>query len=644
MIICSVNNVQKMYGGNSIFENITFEIKENKRVGLVGRNGSGKTTLFRLLAGKETPDAGQIHWKKGLKIGYLKQIPDFHNNSTTTEVLQSAFSELLAMEAKMKKLEVEMSSEITEEKMQRLIQDYGSLQDQFTIQGGYEIEAKIEKIVNGLNIQPLLRKAFSTLSGGEKTKVGLAISLLHEPDLLLLDEPTNHLDLVAVEWLGNFLQDYRGTVVVVSHDRYFLDEVANKILDMEDGEITCYQTNFSGFVKEKEERLLREFQAYEEQQKKIKKMKEAIKRLREWANRANPPSEGLHKRARNMERALERMEKLNRPILNRKKMNLEIESADRSGKDVIMLRDVTKYFGDKLLFQHVNLNVSYQQRIAIIGENGTGKSTLLKLMLNQISPDKGEVRLGSNVKIGYLSQHIFSDIGDEPLMDVFRSEVRVTEGEARGILATFLFYGHTVFRKVSQLSGGEKMRLRLAQLMHQDVNLLILDEPTNHLDIESKEVLEEALEDFDGTILAVSHDRYFLNKLFEKIYWIQNQEVTGYVGNYSYAKKKKDEKVLRSKKVEEIVVEMKKGGHIPIKPKKKEKNDYDQLEKELSIVESRIFEVDKQLVESKELEMLQKLFREKEELEKRWEELCERMGRLEKYDKKLLAEDAIPYD
>ncbi|WP_025027881.1 ribosomal protection-like ABC-F family protein [Caldalkalibacillus mannanilyticus] len=623
MMICSVNQVTKMYGGNSIFENITCEMKEKDRVGLVGRNGSGKTTLFRLLAGEEAPDIGQIYWKKGLKIGYLAQIPDVHDEQTTNEVLLSAFSELVAIEAKMKQLEELMSKEANEEKMQRLIQEYGKLQDQFTIQGGYEIEANIEKIVNGLNIKALLNKAFSTLSGGEKTKVGLALSLLHEPELLLLDEPTNHLDLMAVEWLGHFLQDYRGTVVVISHDRYFLDEVATKILDMEDGEITCYHTNFSGFVKEKEERLLREFQAYEEQQKKIKKMKEAIKRLREWANRANPPSEGLHKRARNMERALERIEKLSRPILNRKKMNLEMEAADRSGKDVILLRNVAKQFGERFLFEDVNMHVTYQERVAIIGENGTGKSTLMKLMLNQLVPDKGEVRLGSNVKVGYLSQHIFADIGDETLIDVFRNEVRVTEGEARGILAKFLFYGHTVYRKVSQLSGGERMRLRLAQLMYQDINLLLLDEPTNHLDIESREVLEDALEDFKGTILAVSHDRYFLNKLFEKIYWIESQQVTGYVGNYDYAKKKLVEKMLSSQNIkkEEGVEKKRRNEQSPQIPLKKELNQSHHLEKKIEEIENKISEVEQLLAESTELEMLQKLYSEKEELEKRWEEM-----------------------
>lgn len=267
-------------------------------------------------------------------------------------------------------------------------------------------------------------------------------------------------------------------------------------------------------------------------------MKEAIMRLREWANRANPPSEGLHKRARNMERALERMEKLDRPILNRKKMNLEMESSARSGNDVMMLWNVSKGFGEKLLFKSVNMHIVYQERVAIIGENGTGKSTLIKMMMQQLEPDEGEVSVGSNMKIGYLSQHIFADVKDETVIEVFRNEVSVTEGEARHILSRFLFYGHTVFRKVSQLSGGERMRLRLAQLMYQDTNFLMLDEPTNHLDIDSLEVLEDALEYYNGTVLAVSHDRYFLNKLFDKIYWIEDKEVHCFGGNYQYAREK----------------------------------------------------------------------------------------------------------
>jgi len=623
MIVCSVDKIAKMYGGNSVFEDISFEIKEKERVGLVGRNGSGKTTLIKLVAGEEMPDSGQIHWKKGTAIGYLSQIPDYEDSTTTKAVLTSAFSPLLNIEEKMKKLETEMGMEDNAAKLEKLIAEYGDLQDQFTINGGYEIESNIERIVHGLNIQPLLWQSFSRLSGGEKTKVGLALMLLKQPDLLLLDEPTNHLDLMAVEWLGNFLKEYSGTVLVISHDRFFLDEVVNKVVDLEDGEITTYHTNFTGFVKEKEERLLREFQAFEEQQKKIKKMKETIKKLREWANRANPPNAGLHRRARNMERALERMEKLQRPVLNRKKMNLEMDASDRSGKDVIVLKDVSKRFDDKQLFEHVNMHVTYQERAAIIGENGTGKSTLLKMILQQLEPDAGEVRIGSNVKIGYLSQNIFSAVKDETVIEAFREEVNVTEGEARQILARFMFYGYHVFQKVSQLSGGERMRLRLAQLMHQDINLLILDEPTNHLDIDSREVLEEALEDFQGSLLAVSHDRYFLNKLFGKIYWIEAKKLHCFEGDYTWAKEKMAEG--REKAVQVSVEKKQETRSVQKKVTKQKCEDNENLEEGLVLLEEKIFELDKRLLEVEDLEVMQQLYKEKENLEQRWEELCDRL-------------------
>ncbi|MCJ7841413.1 ABC-F type ribosomal protection protein [Lederbergia sp. NSJ-179] len=622
MIACSVNQAKKMYGGHIIFENISFEVKKGDRVGLVGRNGSGKTTLFRLLAGEDTLDAGQIHWRKGSTIGYLSQIPEFDSGISVTAVLKTAFSELLEIEEKMKKLELAMTKETDGELLQRLIDDYGEFQETFTIKGGYEIDVKIEKVVGGLKLADLLERKFASLSGGEKTKISLALMLLKNPDFLLLDEPTNHLDLMAVEWLGDFLQAYEGTIIVISHDRYFLDEVVNKILDLEDGELTCYHTNFSGFIKEKEEMLLREFQAYEEQQKKIKKIKEAIKRLRDWANRAKPPNEGLHKRATNMERALERMEKLKRPPLNRKKMGLEMDASKRSGNDVILMKDVAKRFGEKLLFKDVHMHITYQQRVAIVGENGSGKSTLLKLILQQVDCDEGEVRVGSSVKIGYLAQHVFSDMDDETtIIEAFRNEVPVTEGEARQILAKFLFYGHTVFRKVSQMSGGEKMRLRLAQLMHQDMNVLILDEPTNHLDIESREVLEEALDDYNGTIVAVSHDRYFLNRLFEKIYWIEEREVHCFEGDYTWAKEKMAEKRLMKTAIEPAPQKRKK-----LEQEKQQKSrENGDIEKELEAIEQSLVTLDKKLAGTQELEEIQKMYNEKEDLEKQWERLYEQL-------------------
>ncbi len=611
MTICSVNNVTKSFGGNIIFENISLEIKNGERVGLVGRNGSGKTTIFQLLTGMESLDAGAIHMKKGTRIGHVAQIPKFDESMTVYEVLSSAFKIEKELEREMRTLEKHMAEEQESSVLQKLMERYGIIQEKFAFLGGYEIEANIMKVANGLQVIELFPRLFLELSGGEQTKVSLAYMLLQKPDLLLLDEPTNHLDLFAVEWLEQFLKEYNGTVVVISHDRYFLDEVVTKIFDLEDGEIHVYHTNYSRFVEEKEERLLQEFQAYQEQQKKIKKMKEAIKRLREWANQANPPNEGLHKRARSMERALERMEKLKKPILERKQMGLQFEGQERSGKDVVVMKEVSKGFAEHLLFNEANLHVRFQERAAIVGRNGTGKTTLLKLLLEEIEPDVGEIRIGSSVKIGYLSQHAYGNMKSN-VLEAFRECVAVTEGEARHILAKFLFYGPAVFKKVTQLSGGEKMRLRLAQLMYQDINFLILDEPTNHLDIESREVLEEALEQYNGTILAVSHDRYFLNKLFEKTYWIDECKLFEFAGNYAWARQKWEEKL------ETQVIKQQRQGRKRIETapvKKKEARNIEEIETELMHVEEDIYTLECKMEHVVDVEMLEQLYEEKSKKE-----------------------------
>ncbi|PEI73544.1 ribosomal protection-like ABC-F family protein [Bacillus wiedmannii] len=607
MTICSVNNVTKSFGGNIIFENISLEIKNGERVGLVGRNGSGKTTIFQLLNGMESLDAGAIHMKKGTRIGHVAQIPKFDEGMTVYDVLSSAFKTEKELEREMRALEKDMAEEREPSALQKLMERYGVIQEKFAFLGGYEIEANLMKVANGLQVTELFPRPFLELSGGEQTKVSLAYMLLQKPDLLLLDEPTNHLDLFAVEWLEQFLKEYNGTVMVISHDRYFLDEVVTKIFDLEDGEIHVYHTNYSQFVDEKEERLLQEFQAYQEQQKKIKKMKEAIKRLREWANQANPPNEGLHKRARSMERALERIEKLKKPILERKQMGLQFEGQERSGKDVVVMKEVSKGFAGHPLFNEANLHVRFQERAAIVGRNGTGKTTLLKLLLEEIKPDAGEIRIGSSVKIGYLSQHAYGNMKSN-VLEAFREYVAVTEGEARHILAKFLFYGPAVFKKVTQLSGGEKMRLRLAQLMYQDINFLILDEPTNHLDIESREVLEEALEQYNGTILAVSHDRYFLNKLFEKTYWIDEHKLFEFAGNYAWARQKWEEKL------EKQVIKQQRQGRKSIETapvKKKEVRNIEDIETELMHVEEDIYTLECKMEHVVDVEMLEQLYEEK---------------------------------
>lgn len=540
MIICTMNGVSQAYGGTQIFENIQLEIKEGEKIGLVGRNGSGKTTLMKLIAQVEQPGSGTIHWKKGCSIGYLEQIPNYSRGIIVKDVLRSTFYDLLEKEKQMQSLEMKMSNEKNADRLEQLVEKYGYIQETYLQEGGYEMDAKIQQITQGLNINRLLDKKFEILSGGEQTKIGLAMNLLRNPDLLLLDEPTNHLDFLATEWLEQFVRNYNGAVVIISHDRYFLDEGVSKIIDLEDGECTIYHSNFTGYIKEKEEKILREFQAYEEQQRKIKKMKERAKTLREWANRAVPPNPGLHKKARHMERMIERMEKVKKPYVS-KQMKLDIKTSDRSGKDVIVTEGVTKSFDERVLLEDVNIHIRFGEKVALVGENGTGKSTLLKMILGEEKADSGQIDRGSNIKVGYLSQHLFTKEKSERVIDVFKENFQMTEQEARTKLARFLFYGKDVFNQISGLSGGERMRLRLAQLMEEDINFLVLDEPTNHLDIESRELVEETLENFQGTILAVSHDRYFLDKTFNKVYWIDEQKAEFFPGSYSWAKRKKEE-------------------------------------------------------------------------------------------------------
>ncbi|MFN2746830.1 ribosomal protection-like ABC-F family protein [Bacillus sp. z60-18] len=539
MIVCSIQHVTQTSGGHAIFNGISCEIKQGERIGLIGRNGSGKTTLLKLMSGRLQPDDGLVTWKKGITTGLLEQHPSMDAHKTVRELLYAAFAPLWKIQQKLSRMERELADEKDMKRLERLLERYGTLQDEFQQKGGYEISAQVERVAAGLNISRLYETEWRSLSGGERTKVGLARLLLRAPDLLLLDEPTNHLDLTAIEWLTSFLKQYKGTAVIVSHDRYVLDEAVTSILDIDEGGFHVYQGGYSNYAVEREERLLNEFRHYQDQQKKIKKMKETIKRLKDWANRSNPPNDGLHRRAKSMEKALERIEVVKKPVLERKKIDLSFNMNDRSGKDVVKLDGVSKRFGDRLLLRDVNMHVRFQDRVAIVGENGSGKTTLLKLISGMAAPDSGEVQLGSRLSAAHLSQHVAEMNEELTVLDEFREKVRLAEGEARMMLAKFLFYGNAVFQKVKELSGGERMRLRLAQLVHQHHNVLILDEPTNHLDIESKEVLEEALSQFQGTIIAVSHDRYFLDRIFNVTYWLEDGRLTRYEGHYTFAREKK---------------------------------------------------------------------------------------------------------
>ncbi|MBC2002675.1 ABC-F type ribosomal protection protein [Listeria booriae] len=541
MTIVALNNVTKRFTGDLILEKISLQVEEGERIGLIGRNGEGKSTILKIIARLETVDDGIVSVKRSATVGLLNQMPNVSGNAIVRDYLRTAFADVLALQEELTELEQRMTTDMSE----RLLAQYGEKQARFIDLGGYNLDTNMDKILHGLGISHLAEKVWEQLSGGERTKVSLAKMLLEEPDLLLLDEPTNHLDLQAVDWLTQFLRAYKGTVLVVSHDRYFLDEVVQKIVELENKELITYHTNFSGYLVEREERLLKEFRDYKDQQKKIKKMQQAIKRLRQWAMEANPPNDALFRRAKNMEKALARIDVLKKPALEQKNMRLEFEESKRSGEDVVIFDAVWKQFGDRVLFDGLDCHIRQKERVAIVGNNGAGKSTFLKMVLGEVAPDVGTVHVGPSVDIAYLSQHM--DVGDEnqTVLEAFRDKVAVVEGDARHMLATFLFYGEMVFRKVANLSGGERMRLSLAQFMNQPVNTLLLDEPTNHLDIASREVLEEALRNFEGTIITISHDRFFMNQICDRTLWLENGEIVSYGGNYSYASEKRKTIVSR---------------------------------------------------------------------------------------------------
>ncbi|WP_261302830.1 ribosomal protection-like ABC-F family protein [Paenibacillus andongensis] len=540
MLIINGQNIKKYHGAQLVLEDVTFEIHQGERIGLVGRNGSGKSTLLRLISKMEKPDEGQLTVRKDTRIGYLAQIWAEWESGTVYDVLASSFQEILECRANMTELEQRMSSpEVMsdEKQLDQLLKRYAQLQERFEREGGYELDARIDQVANGLRIErEFYERSFASLSGGEKTKIALASQLIGKPDLLLLDEPTNHLDLFGVEWLEDYLTHYDGACFIVSHDRYFLDRVVTKIVELEDGESTTYLTSYSGYVKEKEVRLLQQFAEYQEQQKVIKKMKETIKQLTEWGRVGG--NEKFFRRAASMQKALDRMEKLKRPVLDPKAAEFGLKLDDRSGRRVIRFEDVNKRYGDKVLLQRASGLLEYGEKVMLVGSNGSGKTTLLRMILGEEQPDQGELELGARVDIGYLAQQEYPEDHKKSVLTYFCEEAKLEEGEARGRLAAYLFYGADVFKSVSSLSGGEWTRLRLALLVLRKPNLLILDEPTNHMDIASREALEEALEEFPGTVLAVTHDRYFMNRLSRKIWELDQGRITAYLGNFDDYKEK----------------------------------------------------------------------------------------------------------
>jgi ATP-binding cassette subfamily F protein 3 len=630
MIQLALKEVEKYFGGNRIFSNITFEVQSDERVGLIGRNGTGKTTVFKIIAGIENQDKGSISIRKNATVGYLHQIPDYPEQFKVIDVLKIAFQIQYKISEELKVLEVQMAS-LQESELEYALRKYGELNALYEAKGGYEIEEKMSKVCTGLKFNDeFLNREFISLSGGEKTIVILGKILLENPDILLLDEPSNHLDVTAIEWLEGYLKSYKGTVIVISHDRYFLDRVVTKIVEIEDGETSLYHGNYSYYVKEKERRVLEQFEAFKDQQKKIKAMEKAIKQLREWAMQGD--NEKFFKRAESMQKRLDKVDRVDKPLIDQPKIQLDFADTDRSGKDVVSIKGLCKGFDQKEILENLYLDIKYGERTALIGDNGSGKSTIIKTLLGEIHADCGDVKLGSNTKIGYLPQNITFNNEDLTVIDAFREDMFILEGPARGILAKFLFYGESVFKKVKNLSGGEKSRLKLCMLIQNDINLLILDEPTNHLDIDSRENLEEALMEFSGTILFISHDRFFINKLAERICEIEDKKIINYYGDYEYYREKKNES--KGHKIEAPSKEKLNKQQNTEKPKKQASNnklkESEILENTIQVLEAKIKDIDIEMHNNgDQYEKLLELGKEKERIQKELEITIEKWMEIE---------------
>lgn len=532
MIEININKVKKSFGFDIVLNEVSFDINKEERIALIGTNGSGKSTLLKIIAGEEEPDSGSIFIKNGSKIGFLKQIPDLEeDNVTVNDILYRNFKKITDMENKLREYEEKMIS-ISDDKLEILLKKYGKLQEEFYNLGGYEIPLKINKLVGDFKLDKILDSKFNYLSGGEKRIVSLANIMINNPDILLLDEPTNHLDIDRLEWLEDYLNNYKGTILIVSHDRYFLDKVATKIVLLEKGKPEIFHGNYSYYLKENEKRILLEFENYKNQVKMIEEMKKKIKQLQEFGRLAYPGGEPFFKRATSIQKRLDKIELLDKPGV-KKALPLTFQFNNRSGKDALVLKNYSLSIQDSLLLKDIDLTITYGEKICLIGKNGTGKTTFIKDIISVYNNTNSEViKIGSNVKIGYIPQEIEFVNKNKTVLDLARENFNGEESHLRASLAKFMFYGENVFKKVETLSGGEKIRLKLFELINSEANFLILDEPTNHIDIDTKEILEEALSSYKGTLLFVSHDRYFINKIASKIISIEDKKIVEYIGNY----------------------------------------------------------------------------------------------------------------
>ena len=547
MIEIELNNIKKNYGLKNILDGFNLVVKSGERVALIGQNGSGKSTILKIISGQETIDNGAINIRKGSTIGMLNQI--YENEDTdilVKDFLYESFSEILQIEKQLRNLEEKMTYEQNIDLLETVINKYGKLQEKYQTMGGYEIQEKFSKICSKFNLgEKILSQNYNYLSGGEKTKINLAKLLLKNPDILLLDEPTNHLDFESLNFLEEFVKNYKGTILIVSHDRYFLDKVITKTILLENGKDNVYYGNYSYFIKEDERRTLAKFENYKNQQKQIEKMKESIKTLRKFGEIAK--NEMFFKRAKSIEKKLEKMEVLEKVDLNQRSIDLKFNIENRAGKDVIKIQNLSKRFESKIIFENANMTLTYGEKVALIGKNGAGKTSLIKMILGEDLQFSGEIKLGASIKMGYIPQNIIFENTNQTILEFFLDDNSFTETQARAKLAKYGFRGENVFKKIGFLSGGEKVRLLLIKLIQKDINFLILDEPTNHIDVDTRELLEEALAEYSGTVLFVSHDRYFINKLADRVVNIEDYKIKSYSGNYDDFVSRTSKKTISNK-------------------------------------------------------------------------------------------------
>ena len=626
MIILQGNKIERSFSGDVLFDNINIQVDEKDRIALVGRNGAGKSTLLKILVGEEAPTSGEINTKRDLSLSYLAQDSRFESENTIFDEMLHFFDDVRGMESRLRKMEMQMA-ELTGDAFDKLMSDYDHLSEEFRVKGGFTYEAEIKAILNGFKFdESMWQMKISELSGGQNTRLALAKMLLEKPELLVLDEPTNHLDIETIAWLENYLVNYQGALIIVSHDRYFLDKVATITLDLTKHSLDRYVGNYSKFMDLKAEKLALEAKNYEKQAKEIAKLEDFVQR--------NLVRASTTKRAQARRKQLEKMERLDKPSAGQKSANMTFHADKVSGNVVLTVADAAIGYDDQILSEPINIDVKKFDAIAIVGPNGIGKSTLIKSIVGQIPFIKGTSTYGANVEVGYYDQTQSNLTHTNTVLDELWNDFSTTpEVEIRNRLGAFLFSGDDVKKSVSMLSGGERARLLLAKLSMQNNNFLILDEPTNHLDIDSKEVLEDALIDFDGTLLFVSHDRYFINRVATKVLEISEEGSTLYLGDYDYYLEKKAElEELARLKAEEAQEK------ITVVVEKAPANDYQAQkanQKELRKLTRRITEIENQLeeIEAREEELNQAMLATNEaseliDLQKELDELTEQQENL----------------